>query len=475
MREVRFLPEFSAWRLEARALLHADVPPDGLVWKSEADPQPELGSLFEAPPVRAQSERALAVPRRYLEEAPVISHHRSEARWALLYRVLWRLTHGEPELLEVSIDADVVLWQSMHRSVKRDMHKMNAFVRFREVHDPGGVLPPHYVAWYRPDHRIARAMAPFFAERFHGMRWSILTEDESVHWDGQSIQVTEGVPRAQAPLGDEMEALWKTYYASTFNPARIKTRAMKKELPVRYWENLPETELIARLLREAPARLQEFYANQPKMRAESWVHAAAPSLDALAEAARGCRGCGLCERATQTVFGEGPRDARIVFVGEQPGDEEDRSGRPFQGPAGRLLERAFQAAGLVRSEVYLTNAVKHFKWVAQGKVRLHQRPTSGEVAACRPWLSAEVKLLRPEVMVCLGVTAAQSVFGKAVTLKGVRGAVHDTVWCDQTVVTTHPAAVLRAGSAEDQEREFRSLVEDLRRALALLGRQSGKG
>lgn len=185
------------------------------------------------------------------------------------------------------------------------------------------------------------------------------------------------------------------------------------------------------------------------------------SLKALREAAGGCQGCDLYRSATQTVFGEGSRRASLVLVGEQPGDQEDRQGHPFVGPAGRLLDQALQDAGIPREALYITNAVKHFKWVARGKRRLHQRPREGEIDACLPWLLAEVRVIRPHAVVCLGATAARAAFGRIVRLKDVRGRFSVTPLAHETFVTVHPSAVLRLHTPE-REHEYGRLVADFR-------------
>jgi uracil-DNA glycosylase len=185
------------------------------------------------------------------------------------------------------------------------------------------------------------------------------------------------------------------------------------------------------------------------------------SLDKLRNAAKSCQACPLYRNATQTVFGEGRRSARIVLIGEQPGDQEDRDGRPFVGPAGRVLDQALVAAGIDRSECYVTNAVKHFKWEPRGKRRLHKKPNSREIAACRPWWQAEVRALKPDFVVCLGSTAAQAVIGRMVKINAERGRFFDTEWAKQGLVTIHPSALLRVPDPEDRKREFARLVDDL--------------
>jgi len=193
-----------------------------------------------------------------------------------------------------------------------------------------------------------------------------------------------------------------------------------------------------------------------------------PTLPALRRAAASCTGCDLYKRATQTVFGEGGAHAKILFVGEQPGDQEDRAGHPFVGPAGKILDRALSEAGIARTEVYVTNAVKHFKWEPQGKRRKHKKPSAAEVAACRPWLETEVEVVKPRVVVCLGVTAAQSVFGKIVRLNEMRGRPWSTSVAQSVFVTVHPSAILRHPEAAQRDEEYHRLVEDLRRVAQLL-------
>jgi len=189
-------------------------------------------------------------------------------------------------------------------------------------------------------------------------------------------------------------------------------------------------------------------------------------MPVLQAAVQECHGCDLYRYATRAVFGEGPRSSSIVFIGEQPGDEEDRLGRPFVGPAGRLFDRALQDAGIDRSAVYITNAVKHFKFEERGKRRLHKKPTSSEVKACRPWLESEVGLIRPEIIVCLGATAAQSVFGPSHRVTKERGKFVDHPWAAHATSTIHPSAILRAPDDEQRHLEYQRFVADLRKVAA---------
>ncbi len=185
------------------------------------------------------------------------------------------------------------------------------------------------------------------------------------------------------------------------------------------------------------------------------------SLSAAREAAVRCRGCPLWQAATQTVFGEGPRDARVMLVGEAPGDQEDRTGRPFVGPAGRLLDRALEAVGIERRDTYLTNAVKHFKWEPRGKRRLHRRPSPAEIDACRPWLGREIELVRPLVIVCLGATASQSLLGRGFRVTEERGKFMPSTLARYVMATVHPSALLRLPDEMSRAAEMQHFISDL--------------
>ena len=435
---------FLGWRSAARDLLARGIPPDEVTWG--------LG-LFSSLESRAQAAVG-TVPKNFLDLAKVVALHREEGRWALLYRVLYRLIHGERNLLQIDIDDDVRILSLMAKAVQRDIHKMHAFVRFRRVPDSD---PEHFVAWHRPDHYIVETVGPWFADRFGAMRWSILTPDRSVHWNLQELAYTSGVPRSAAPGDDALEDLWRDYYASIFNPARVKVKAMKAELPVRHWATLPEAQLIPNLLVKADARVLEMSKEQ-KISAAPFVPATS-DLAELRSAAPGCRGCALYEHATQVVFGEGPADAKVVIVGEQPGDEEDTKGHPFVGPSGRLLSKAMHETGLDRERIYVTNAVKHFKFIERGKRRIHAKPTGIEISACRPWLEAELFAIEPELIVCLGATAAQALMGREFRITVDRGKFFPHRWAKELVATIHPSAILRAQERADEE--YAHFVRDL--------------
>ncbi len=201
---------------------------------------------------------------------------------------------------------------------------------------------------------------------------------------------------------------------------------------------------------------------------------ARPTLPSLRAAAVGCRACDLGDRGTQTVFGEGARRAAVMLVGEQPGNEEDLSGRPFVGPAGRLLDRALEEAGIERERTYVTNVVKHFKWEPRGKRRIHAKPTPLEITACRPWLEAEIAVVKPEVIVCLGATAAQALLGKSFKLTPRRGQFVPSPLAPRVTATVHPSSILRAPDDETRHLEMRRFVEDLKQVARALTRPASR-
>jgi DNA polymerase len=364
---------------------------------------------------------------------------------------------------------------AMVKAVRRDEHKMHAFVRFREV--GRRERETRYIAWFEPEHYIVELAAPFFVRRFADMAWSILTPDVCAHWDGHAVAFTPGVSKTEAPTEDRLEETWLRYYASIFNPARLKVKAMQTEMPKKYWRNLPEASMIKSLILEAERRTGAMIANaatephKPQKRQEAAMTrkpASTGSIAALREEAASCRACPLWKDATQTVFGEGPQHAQVMLVGEQPGDKEDLAGKPFVGPAGAMLDRALEEAGIDRRKVYVTNAVKHFKFLPRGKFRLHQKPNTSEIKACRPWYERELAAIKPDLVVAMGATAAQSVFGKITPINKTRGRLIDLEDGTKALVTVHPSYLLRLPDADAKAREYERFVDDLRIAAALL-------
>ena len=393
--------DFDFWRDSARALIQARVPPDRISWIEPGG----SGDLFAqgdhgvpaptsgAPPVRAN--------RRFVNLARNAALHSDPERFALLYRLLWRL-QANPGMMEDKADDDVRRIEELDKNVRRDSHKMHAFVRFRLVEADEAEGGDRYVAWFEPDHHILRANAGFFMRRFANMRWSILTPRGSLHWDGETMTEGPAAERSDAPQGDPMEDLWRTYYASIFNPARLKIGAMLKEMPKKYWKNMPEAALIPELVAGAQSReakMVEKGALEFDERPET--------LAAIDKAISACRKCPIGLLDNHAVMGEGPQDAALMIVGEQPGDQEDIKGRPFVGPAGQLLDDHLQTAGIDRSAAYVTNAVKHFKYVQRGKRRIHQSPAAKEIDTCRWWMESERAIVQPKLVLAMGASAAR--------------------------------------------------------------------
>lgn len=606
------------FRSEARALLQQGIPPGQVHWhvatESEDDlfaqqgtepqpdaplaappaeapeaPQPDLDlepatadgnrapihtELAAPAPAEQQSSPARKttaprVPAFFLDLCRRVILHSDPGRFELLYRLLWRLLH-EPGLRHDPLDPDRIQADQMARAVRRDMHKMTAFVRFRTVHPPieqahadapanraitdaadsakrsAGLL---HIAWFEPEHHIVAAIAPFFVRRFTGMHWAILTPQASIEWipvsDAAAAAAENSVPphsdhadditppaakrrgrlllgpaarREDAPPADAGEALWLTYYTHIFNPARLKLRMMQKEMPRRYWHNLPEAQLISGLSASAHRRSQQMVERGPstprrRLPAAAPVgresgDTASPSRPTSAAAdthrhATGhghgsgsgsgslhtalssgwpspatvlrtgdlkaatdrCRACPIGEHATQSVAGAGPATAQLMVVGEQPGDQEDLRGLPFVGPAGRLFDRALQELGWDRQTLYITNAVKHFKFELRGQRRIHKTPTQQEVAACLQWLEREITLVQPAAVLALGATAARAVLGRPVAVMKERGQWHASPHGVPVLVTLHPSALLRADPAHSAD-DFARWLEDLSKAFS---------
>ena len=430
----------------------------------------------------AGEAQPLRVPAAFAALCDSAILHRDPARFGLLYRLLWRFQH-ESGLRQDPLDADRITVSRLAHAVHRDLHKMKAFVRFTRIEPEAESVPdrdtdgpaalPLHVAWFEPEHHIVEAIAPFFMRRFTQMHWAILTPERCVRWNGSRLEFGPGAGREQAPSPDAGEALWLTYYRNIFNPARLKLKMMQKEMPKRYWKNLPEAVLIAPLAAQAQQRSAAMIASAPtvanRRRVVLMTPVAVPALavarpNTLAElraATDRCRACPIGEHATQSVVGEGPLPARLMFVGEQPGDQEDLRGRPFVGPAGQLFERALGDLGWARDAVYVTNAVKHFKYELRGKRRIHKTPSQQEAAACLDWLEREIELVQPAALVALGATAARSLLGAPVAVMQERGRWLVRADGRRVLITLHPAALLRSDPAE-RDTAYQCWLDDLR-------------
>ncbi len=444
---------FNDWRRDARLFLQEGRAPGQLYWSGGAQ-----SGLFDTVRSGAGGEEIL-IPKEFISLARTVSCHSDAAKWSLLYTALWRIKHGEKHLLALGNDPLVRKLRLMEKAVRRDAHKAKAFIRFRLTHDEEG---EHYIAWHKPDHDVLPLIAGFFGRRFAVMRWTVLTPVRALHWNGEELSWGEGLAEAPADIEDRFEDLWRMYYRSIFNPARIKLNMMRREMPVRYWQTMPETQIIQDMLKEAPDRVAQMlkYSEGLKTSAADFMPEMR-TLDSLREAAKSCQACPLYKGATCTVFGTGPAQARVMVVGEQPGDQEDRAGVPFVGPAGQMLDRALKDAGVERSSLYLTNAVKHFKFKLRGVEREHRTPDKRESAACRPWLMAEIEQVKPKAILTLGVTPGRALLGPGFSLKTGRNQWYDGPQSAKIRASYHPAAILRMPDADQQRRLYEALVEDI--------------
>ena len=467
------LPErgtFDAWRGAARMAISHHIPPDQLDWAGS-------GGLFAAAPLPVDpGPHQVLVPQAFVKLAGSVIWHSAPERFALLYQALWRIDRNEGTPL---LQADP-LGRRLHllaKGVGRDIHKMHAFVRFRECPTDGPRR--RFAAWFEPEHNTLEPGAIFFARRFADMDWMIATPRLTAQFQNGKLTFGPAAPCPDLPE-DASAGLWATYFANIFNPARIKLDAMRSEMPKKYLKNLPETRLIPEMLKDAEARVQrmrEAGASQARPGAaaiSTRYRAAMPqaavlpeTLDQARDAALQCRRCSLCEAATQTVWGTGAKDASLMIVGEQPGDQEDLTGRPFIGPAGLVLREAMTVAGVDADKVWLTNAVKHFKFTPRGKQRLHQTPDRTEVEHCRWWLGLELAFIRPKVALALGASAAFALTGNASPLAARRGKVEEGLHEGPVLISWHPAYILRLTDPTSQSRARDELTDDLRAALAM--------
>jgi uracil-DNA glycosylase len=411
---------------------------------------------------------APAVPRRLMRLLEDLACYREASRWELMYRLTWRVLHESHALLDNGADVDVQTARLWEKAVHRDIHKMHAFVRFHET-EPGD-SGKSYVAWFEPSHEILRCAAPFFEKRFPNMRWMIATPDGAAVWSGETLQFIDSPARSALPREDSTHSLWRTYYRNICNVARINPTVMQRDMPRRYWQHLPEASEINSLLREGKVANQRALQTPAKPDDLRIPQAIARSLERIAPPADSlltCRQCELWRHATQAVPGTGPGDAAIMLVGEQPGDEEDLRGLPFVGPAGRVLDAALEAAQMNRAELYVTNAVKHFKWEPRGKRRLHKRPDQQEIRACGTWLEREIEQIAPKVIVALGATAIRAVTGLAPKVEEARQQVLRHPRGAAVICTYHPSAVLRS-EGERRAGLVSALESDLRHAASLV-------
>ena len=474
---------FPEWRAVARELLVHEVAPELVTWNQVGvldadlfsgapDPAPSVDNgPAGLTPVKQAPPHLLRIPRALMDMLQSAACCRVPDRWAFLYRVIWRWQQGEHDV-QSPADLDGARLHAMVKAVRREEHDMHAYIRFRERPIDAG--PPQFAAWFEPRHDVLPQVAEHFKRRMGGVTWMIGTPEASVMWDGANLHHTGPLMSSAADLDDAGEALWLTYYRSIFNPARVNAQLMQSHIPSRFWKNLPEGAIVPSMVSNAELGARSTGQAQAVGQKSGFTIPIAPA-DAQPERQQPskldeCRRCELWQYATQAVGGEGPKKAQIMLVGEQPGDQEDLAGKAFIGPAGKLLDRVFEAAGLARREIYLTNAVKHFKWEPRGKRRLHKTPAQREVEACHYWLDKELASVKPKVIVALGATALKSVLGNGNAKLGEslgKAIRHEDRW---VVTVYHPSYILRVPDEEAKHQAFQVMVDGLKLAQQLLDR-----
>ncbi len=435
--------DWDGWRAATRAHVLAGTPPETLTWSigaTTADPRPE-GPF-------PQAGGSFGVPRALVALAAQAIQARAPDRFDLLYRLVWRAQAGEP-VLEQRDDPELSRARRLALAVRAEAHRMRTHLRFLALLHP---TPTLYLGWYVPAHFVLEANAQLLARRFAAQRlaapslavarFAILTPDASAHWDGTNLHFGPGLAATLVPNDVALAAQWRDYGPDILAAARIGTA-------------IPQAEALD----EDPRP-----PDRPPIGPVVLPFQRDSALIAAAEDASACRRCPLGDKATQTVFGEGPAGAALLFIGEQPGDQEDIIGRPFVGPAGQILDRALEEAGIDRRTIYITNAVKHFKFTPRGTRRIHQTPEAPEIQICRFWLDVERVQQRPRLTVLMGATAARAILGRPVTIGRERGRAFRLPDGTQGFITVHPSFLLRVPDEDSRAREYAAFVADLREA-----------
>jgi len=461
--------DLQGFRQALRVMTLCDIPFEQITWRIKGEPD-LFGNQEQA--AYGAAGRPIILPRPVADLIQLVVCHNDPEKYARLYELIWRMRRPkdpEPDLYREASDPLVHRLNMMARSVEHDIHRMHDFVRFRQVNDP--VAGERFVAWFEPEHFIIERTAQFFVDRFNSLDWTILTPKGSMRWNRKELLIGPPAVRGEGAEPDPFEVGWRIYYKSTFNPGRTNVETMRQLTPRKYWRDLPETQAIPDLVRTAVSSVEEMIERKAVMPAkrnpEKTVAVTADQVMAdqdprtLAELNRIIKASEpFVEGSDKAVLGEGPMHPKIAFVGEQPGDQEDLQGRPFVGPAGRLLDKAMEEAGIDRKKTYVTNAVKHFKFVQRGKRRLHQTPTAAEVKRYRWWLEKELDLVKPDLVVGLGATAVHALAGKAIPIGRNRGPAN--LGERSGYITVHPSFLLRLPD-EERDREYKAFVRDLRR------------
>jgi DNA polymerase len=425
--------DWTGWRRATRAFVASGVPPFELKWT--------VGGLADAVP---DAEGSFTLPRSLVALAAQAFQVCEVERFALLYTLVWRSRHDELTLSDTN-DPDLRIARLWALAVRADAHRMRTHMRFVPVLQGD---QPHFLGWYQPDHFVLEANARLLARRDPANNFTIVTPDGSAYRDQGGLRFGAGL---QNPRDDEtLLAWWESHYQAILSAAHAGG-------------GLPEAEALD----EAPRPL-----NRPPIGPVVLAESQTGATRSLAREARGCERCSLCGPATQTVFGEGPRDAAVLFIGEQPGDQEDVIGRPFVGPAGQLLDKALEEAGIDRRRIAITNAVKHFKFTPRGRRRIHQPPSPQEIDTCRFWLDAERTALNPALLVLLGGSAGRAVLGRPVTVTRERGRPFKLSDGSTAFLTVHPSYLLRQPDETSRAREYEAFVRDLRTVRELINSAS---
>ncbi|MFM0339358.1 UdgX family uracil-DNA binding protein [Paraburkholderia fungorum] len=497
MKPIPIEPFFAAWRHAARALLRQGVEPSQIEWVEFAgeavaghdglgtahdarlSAAPSATSRFSASAPDSESASAAAstvgtgvaaaIPRELLARLKAAACFRAPDRWALLYRVLWRWTHGERHVLDLA-DPDGALLNQRIQAIEHETGDLLILTLFRR-RDPSMGLP-EFVGWYEPHHDVLERAAARFAARMGDSTWMLATPHGAAFWNGTLLRIgrpmTEAcgeasyVSAASAMTGEAItseptEALWLAYYASALN-------AEPCPVPLRYWKMPPAGPPLPAHLARARSRLgaQSAAVTVPDAPPIEYSAVTPPLREPTGPLAT-CRRCALWRNAKQAVAGTGPADAAIMVLGEQPGEAENQHGEPFTGAAGQLLDTVLARAGLERAALYLTYAVKHYKWETFDQQRVHRTPAWREVEACEYWLEEELTRIAPRVVVTLGATALKTLTGPHINL---------SEYLNQTIAhggrlivpTWHPSYALRTADARLREDIVATIVKAFGRA-----------
>jgi DNA polymerase len=419
--------DWTNWRTAARSLALAGIDPAETVWS--------IGGDHDELP---DQSGPLTLPRALVDMAALAIQANHPDRFALLYSLVKRASTGE-RVLEDPTDPDLALARRLALAVRADAHRMRTHLRFLPTQ--GRLL-----GYYAPAHHVLHANARLLARRLPDTRFVIVTPDASAHWNGTALTAGQGL---RHPTDDEaLQAWWEAYGPD------IEANA-STDVSIPEAEDLDESPRPPDRPNLGPVILP---TTQNATLAQAIRHAAA------------CKACPLHAPATQTVFGEGPSNARIMFVGEQAGDQEDTIGRPFVDPAGQLLDQALEAAGIDRRTAYVTNAVKHFKFRPTPTRRIHVTPDATEIAACAQWLTQERQIVRPRLIVALGGSAARALLARPVTIGRERGRELTLPDGQPALVTVHPSYLLRLPDPATRAREYAAFVSDLQTASAIVTR-----